>query len=203
MMNRLTNYVRRLDERLQERRLGIATAELHEQIVQDRPEFRGYAPTSYRDWRTIKRQFVAKPNGAFIDYGAGLGRVTILAAQLPFGRVIGVELDPDLVARGNENITRAKVRTPAQIVCADATSFDVPADASTVFFCNPFTGSILFSVLDRIQQSFAATPRLLKIVCNLPHQSTFETDIASVNWLKRTDYVPLGHDRKCLVFSPS
>lgn len=42
----------------------------------------------------------------FLDLGAGRGRAVILAAELGFGRVLGVELDGELAAEGAENVRR-------------------------------------------------------------------------------------------------
>jgi predicted RNA methylase len=44
----------------------------------------------------------------FLDYGAGLGRVLILAAMLPFKRVIAVELSPILAAKA---VTTCQMQT--------------------------------------------------------------------------------------------
>src|SRR6516165_4450472 len=97
---------RQIDEFIHERWLGISTAEWHQVHDPEKPDFRGYGPTSYRDWRIIRRHIT--PKGSFIDYGAGLGRVTALAARFPFNRVIGIDLDPDLVKRGNQNLEGAR-----------------------------------------------------------------------------------------------
>src|SRR3981189_2153520 len=109
--------VTELDERFHDWRLGIETTEYHKPPKSQTMGWRGYGPTAYRDWRILKRHLTNDRDGSFIDYGAGLGRVTILAAQLPFKRVIGVEFDEALVERGNANIASAKsaLRAPCNI----------------------------------------------------------------------------------------
>jgi len=47
----------------------------------------------------------------FVDLGAGRGRAVIVAAEMGFGRVRGVELDDDLVVQAGENIRRWRART--------------------------------------------------------------------------------------------
>lgn len=202
-MGRLAHYARRLDEVIQERRLHIDSGEQHVQLDSSRPEFRGYAPTAFRDWRIIRRHITPDRGSAFIDYGAGLGRVSILAAELAFGRVIGVELDPELVTRARANVQRAKsaLRAPVDILCADATAFEIPADASTLFFCNPFTGSVLSAVLERARASYRARPRKLAIVCNLPEESAFEAEIFTIPFLQLEQQIALCDGRKCLIFN--
>jgi SAM-dependent methyltransferase len=187
----------RLDEIANERWLGISTHEYHPQYSVSRPDFRGYAPTSYRDWRVIRRHLT--PRGSFIDYGAGLGRVTILAARLPFSRVIGIDLDRDLVKRGNQNISRARgLKCHVEIICCDATRFKIPDDTSSVYFCNPFSGAVLADVLENLRKS----RRTLHLVCNLPSQSAFEREIRQVHWLAPQAEFELSDGRKCLIYMP-
>jgi SAM-dependent methyltransferase len=199
------NRVSRLDERFHDWRLGIETTEYHELMDPEKPESRGYGPTAYRDWRILKRHLTNDRDGSFIDYGAGLGRVTILAAQLPFKRVIGVEFDEALVERGNANIASAKsaLRAPCNIVRADARTFPIPSDASILFFCNPFAGSILAGVLGEIHKVAKSGIRPLKIICNLPPRSAFEHEIAIVPWLKLRRVLQLHDERKGLIYTPA
>ena len=42
---------------------------------------------------------------SFIDVGAGMGRAVLLAAELPFRRVVGVELNPTLARIARKNLT--------------------------------------------------------------------------------------------------
>lgn len=199
-MGRLTHYAHRAHEIFNERRLGIATAEIHEVLDSARPDFRGYGPTSYRAWNAIRTHIVASRHSSFIDYGAGLGRVTALAARLPFRRVIGIELDRDLAKRGNANLLRARgLIAQASIICVDATKFDVPPDASTFFFCNPFTGPTLAAVINRVNGTLIAHPRPAQFVCNLPEVSVFEQEIKAVSWLRLRETFPLSDRRKCLI----
>lgn len=80
-----------------------------------------------------------------LDYGSGLGRFVILAATMPFARIIGVELSPSLAeqARGNVlSCERSLVCKDIEIIIADATSDDVPDDVTTIYFNNPSPGRI-------------------------------------------------------------
>jgi SAM-dependent methyltransferase len=187
---------RQIDEFIHERWLGISTAEWHQVHDPEKPDFRGYGPTSYRDWRIIRRHIT--PKGSFIDYGAGLGRVTALAARFPFNRVIGIDLDPDLVKRGNQNLEGARgLKCDARIVCQDATTFQVPHDASMLYFCNPFSGKVLEAVLQKVRG------RYLSLVCNLPPVSGFEHEIRQIPWLALQTEFALSDHRKCLIFRPA
>src|SRR5262245_16713357 len=112
LTSRIRNRIFRLEEQVGDRLLGITTAERHETMVAGHPELRGYQPTAYRDWRIIRKYIAAKTSDVFVDYGCGLGRITILAARLPFKRVIGIDFDTALIARADRNIKASKPRTP-------------------------------------------------------------------------------------------
>ena len=73
--------------------------------------------------------------GTFIDYGAGLGRVVALAArERGYSAVIGIELSADLARRGNENLSRARYRTPCLILCIDASDFSSASPCDDILF---------------------------------------------------------------------
>jgi SAM-dependent methyltransferase len=203
MLRQLAYYTRRIGEIVPERFLGIHTAEYHEQLDEKRPDFRGHMPTSYRDWRRIRPLLNAGKSCCFVDYGAGLGRVAVLAAQLSYAEIIGVELDAELARQANVNIARARfLRAPAHVICADATTFELPRNSASLFFCNPFAGGVLRSVLDRTVHSYRNNPRRLQLICNLPSESAFETGIESDTRFRRTNQIALTDHRKCLVFEP-
>lgn len=197
----ISSRLHQIDEIANDRWLGISTSEYHPSLVAERPDFRGYSPTSYRDWRAIRPHLDIDPDSSFVDFGAGLGRTTILAAREKFYRVVGVELDRDLSKRGNENIRRARLECPAKIVCADAATFEIPDEAGVLYFCNPFAGRVLASVLENVRE-WLLDPPLLQIVCNLPETSAFEEQIMAVEWLDLDKSIPLAASRKCLFLSP-
>jgi predicted RNA methylase len=90
---------------------------------------------------------------AFVDMGAGMGRAVLLASELKFKSVVGVELHSTLagIARRNVKIWRAAGRehSPIQIVERDAVEFALPAGPVVVFLFNPFGASVLRRLLKR------------------------------------------------------
>jgi predicted RNA methylase len=95
----------------------------------------------------------------FIDVGAGMGRAMLLAAEMPFRRVIGIELNPSLVrtARRNLALWRAagRVHSPARVICGDAADFAFPPYPSLVFLFNPFGATVLRRLLTKISETSA------------------------------------------------
>lgn len=104
----------------------------------------------------------------FVDFGAGMGRAVLLAAEMPFRAVCGVELNPNLarVARNNLRIWRSagRARSVARIFCQDATEFDYPAGSVLVFLFNPFGATVLRRVLQKMAVAFQDRPRQLDLV---------------------------------------
>jgi SAM-dependent methyltransferase len=88
---------------------------------------------------------------SFVDLGAGMGRAVLLAAEMPFRQVIGVELNPTLarIARRNLAIWRrtGRARTTARICCRDAAEFALPAGPCLIFLFNPFAAAVLRRVV--------------------------------------------------------
>jgi SAM-dependent methyltransferase len=60
----------------------------------------------------------------FIDFGCGKGRAALLASELGFREVVGVELNTKLADIAQTNVTkwnsRGKAKSPIRIVCGDA-----------------------------------------------------------------------------------
>jgi predicted RNA methylase len=87
----------------------------------------------------------------FIDLGAGMGRVVMLAARRPFRAVIGVEISPALVEIARENLTTVRdprrVARDVKIVAADAAEYAFPRGDLVIFMYNPFRAPVLDAVL--------------------------------------------------------
>jgi len=88
---------------------------------------------------------------SFIDVGAGMGRAVLLAAELPFRQVVGVELNPTLarIARRNLTVWRAseRARAPTKIICGDAVEFQLLEGPCLAFMFNPFGAPVMRRLL--------------------------------------------------------
>jgi SAM-dependent methyltransferase len=96
----------------------------------------------------------------FVDIGAGMGRAVLLASQLSFRAVVGVELHPVLarIARKNVSIWRASGRESAsiRIVEGDAVEFALPNGPVVVFMFNPFGAPVMRRLLKNWRKTLAA-----------------------------------------------
>ncbi len=104
----------------------------------------------------------------FVDIGAGMGRAMLLASEYPFRKTIGVELNPILVdiARRNLAVWRAsgRIKSPAQLICADAVSARIPRGPCLMFFFNPFGESVMRRLVARLATAFANRPGQLDLL---------------------------------------
>lgn len=96
----------------------------------------------------------------FIDFGAGMGRAVLLAAEYCFKAVIGVELHPALarIARGNMKLWRATGRAvaPMRMLCRDAAEYALPAGPCVAFLFNPFGAPVMRRLLRAWDSQLAA-----------------------------------------------
>ena len=103
-----------------------------------------------------------------IDFGCGKGRVVLMASDLPFQRVVGVEFSAPLIQAATANLERyrsaADRRARIELVCMDAASFPIPPEPSVYFFYNPFDSEVMERVAANIVQSIAEHPRRCFVV---------------------------------------
>jgi hypothetical protein len=108
----------------------------------------------------------------FIDYGAGKGRVVLIAARYPFARVVGIELSEPLIriAAANVSVYRRghPGPCPIELVHADAADYELPATPSVLFFYDPFQPALMARIARKVHQSFIANPRKLFVLYYSP-----------------------------------
>lgn len=143
-----------------------------------------YEPIGAGLFREALGQVPLRPEGAtFVDLGSGKGRAVLLAAELPYKRVVGVEFSRELteIARGNlERYPRGLVRARAvEFVCADAAEFSCPATPIVLYLYNPFNVEIMRRVAANVTASLRALPRPFVVLyvnpqCPEPWDATTE-----------------------------
>jgi hypothetical protein len=137
----------------------------------------GVAPSILR---TLVDHWLASPpphrisHYTFVDIGAGKGRAMLLASQLPFHQVIGIELNPNMADIAQTNLdlwqsahaadsTAPKI-TPIRLLQQDALDYDLPHTPTLLFLFHPFEAPVLKSLLRRIEAQFANRPGTLDIL---------------------------------------
>ena len=97
-----------------------------------------------------------------------MGRAVLLASELRFKAVVGVELHPMLakIARKNVRLWRAagRERAPMRLVEADAVDFALPQGPVLVFMFNPFGAAVLRRLLKRWREALDGRAEPLDIL---------------------------------------
>jgi len=161
-------------------RLGVSTSGItrREELDFDDGEAQSHAvryraspPFSVRTGIAALRQWLpAFEEATFVDYGCGAGRVMLIAAELGFGRVIGLELSHDLAVRCRENFDRYRVRRGAghaslAVEVANAMEYLPDPSARVFFFFKSFDQWVLDGVMKQIEASLSAAPRHVESSC--------------------------------------
>jgi len=91
---------------------------------------------------------------SFVDVGAGKGRALLLAAELPFRKVIGVELSEELARIAQKNIERcsraSRPKAKIRAVQGDAAKFPWPRNPLLVYLYNPFACTLIAQMAESL-----------------------------------------------------
>jgi SAM-dependent methyltransferase len=119
------------------------------------------APSVFREacrrWRETLPDVAGRIEAySFVDVGAGKGRALLLAAELPFRKVIGVELSEELARIAQRNSARwgriARSKAKVRVVQGDAIKFRWPRTPLLVYLYNPFACELV----EQMAQNLAA-----------------------------------------------
>ena len=138
----------------------------------------------------------------FIDYGAGKGRVLLLASEHPFAAVGGIEFAEELHDDAVMNIaqyprSRMKCRN-VECVLEDASTLGPPDGESVNYFFNPFSREIFAEVLNNLVVSYRKRPRRLYLILIDP----VATELVDQSGVFARLQLPFPESLKVKLFSP-
>jgi hypothetical protein len=142
----------------------------------------GVAPSVFRGlmgrWQR-SQPWAAIEDFTFVDVGAGMGRAMLLASELPFRRVEGVELNPVLAGIARRNAAKWRVAgrasSPLRVKWGDAVEFRFPKGPCVVFLFNPFGASVMRRLVARLAEVFRDRPGELDVLyVNREQEHVFE-----------------------------
>ena len=190
-------WYRFLNQRF-DRRFGVDTADhLRLPELHSDPRFQyseEYDPTPrFIFFRLLRQIHVDYSNFVFIDIGCGKGKVLLLASELPFQQIIGIELSSQLIQVAEDNLRNYLSRTGkrndiVQLACIDAAEFQIPHEPAICYFYNPFGAEVMRKVLENIGLSLAAAPREIYVMYLYPvhhgllDESGFLTPVTKTFW---------------------
>jgi SAM-dependent methyltransferase len=104
----------------------------------------------------------------FIDIGSGKGRATLLASEFPFERIVGIEFSRPLHDIAEANCPKYRSATQKckaiELLCMDATEYDLPAKPEILYLYNPFGEEIMKRFVAKIERSLRDAPRMLFVI---------------------------------------
>lgn len=125
-----------------------------------RRQINPYAASQPSIVRAALKTLPSPQDYSFIDLGCGKGRVTVIASELPFKQIIGVELSPELanVARSNSAKVHARFpgRTPITIVTGNAVQYTLPPGKVVMFLCHSFGRELVAELIRQIDHELAS-----------------------------------------------
>jgi SAM-dependent methyltransferase len=117
----------------------------------------------------------------FVDLGAGMGRVVMLASLRNYKQVVGIEVSPALCEVARDNCGRWRRAHPQlpckdiRVVCADARTYRFPRSDLVAYLYNPFGESSVQAVVHRL----ARHPHRTYAIYHTPvHRRLFDEDAA-------------------------
>jgi hypothetical protein len=130
------------------------------------PDRRHYEPSGWKHLSRALRGRPIAPGDVFLDYGSGKGRIVQQAAQLPFARVLGIEISEELTAVARRNIDNNReslVCGDVTLECCDVADFAVPDDVTHAYLYNSFVGPTFSAALDELVRSHDRRPRWMTL----------------------------------------
>ena len=118
------------------------------------PTLWGYSAIN-RLFRKSCRAFRA-PRHTPLDVGSGKGAAVLMASEFPYKRLVGVELNAELVHDARDNVEKFNTRTGKHIApewsVGDFFQWKPPQQPCVFFFNNPFPATLTLLALERLEK---------------------------------------------------
>lgn len=129
-----------------------------------------YQPVRYRPFFRLFKHYNIVPRGRFVDIGAGKGKAMVLAAQVGYQDLLGIELFDDLTQVARKNLEKFKQSEPrygdlqVELKTMDATDYVFDQKDQFIFMNDPFSDEPMQKLVDNIIKSYKEHPRELWVV---------------------------------------
>ena len=121
------------------------------------------SPSGGRELRRLLQGIEIKRRSRALDIGCGKGSAIRTLLRLPFARVDGLEVAPELAATARSNFAKLhEGRTT--IFTADATHFDGYREYDFLYLYSPFLAVVMTQCIARVVESVDERPRTVTIL---------------------------------------
>lgn len=145
-----------------EKKLGIRTTAAD--YEKDDSHHSRYEPTSYAALSRLAETGLIGSKDILVDYGCGKGRVGFYFNYVLNCTTVGIEYNEQLCRLANNNKTSFAGKNHAAVEFVNCTAENyIVENENSFYFFNPFSQTILRSVLNRIFDSYYANPRLIRL----------------------------------------
>lgn len=127
-----------------------------------------YEPTPYVVLDKLAESGYITKDNVLVDYGCGKGRVGLYLGWKLGCHSVGVEYNEQFYEAAERNQRNCVSQSKAEFVLANAEHYEVPEEADTFYFFNPFSVKILQSVMGRIRDSLYRNPREVLLMFYYP-----------------------------------
>ncbi|MFT4561179.1 MAG: SAM-dependent methyltransferase [Gammaproteobacteria bacterium] len=150
-----------------------------------------YQPVEVLDFASLFAELLVElPSTVFVDLGAGKGRAVLLASQLRFKQVIGIEISPELATVAQRNVEKFGpsriANSQSEIICGDVAETVFPLEPLVVYLYNPFVVPIMQKVISNLIDSVIEHPRRILVVYFRPELADMWDHPARFSLVKAT-----------------
>jgi hypothetical protein len=142
-------------------------------------------------WQAVASLEINYQDFVFVDLGSGKGRVVLLASELPFKEIIGIEFSPELNKIAQANVRRYKSKSQRckeiRLVCTDFLDFPIPETPVFFFLYFPCKGPVMKSLVQKIKASVLNNPRQIYIIYVNPQLGSLIESADFVTAISKTD----------------
>ena len=135
---------------------------------EDKQHAEKYKATRARYFRKLMKRLQLTPDGVFVDVGCGKGRILLLAAEHGFGRVVGLEISPNLSEIAQRNIAAYKQNAQStasiSVVCTNILHHQFKHEETVFFLYSPFEREVTQQFLEMVRESIRQNPRSVFLV---------------------------------------
>ena len=154
-----------------------------------------YEPTPYSVLERLANSDLIRKSNTLLDYGCGKGRADFFLSYQTRCHSIGVEYDERIYEKAIENHSTTVSPRKVTFTLANAETFSVPESVDRVYFFNPFSVTILKSVIARLLDSYYDSPRQILLFFYYPSDEY-------ISYLMSVDELTFSDEISCMDLFP-